>query len=63
MQTDGLTMEEILTVLKGAVRLATDHVNQPATAERAAWLRGRLTPWLVGLYLGDMADPEENLDD
>jgi hypothetical protein len=59
MQTDGLTMEEILFVLKGALRLAADHVNQPSTLERAAFLRSQITPWLVSLYIGDIADSEE----
>ena len=59
MQADGLTMEEILVTLKGGVRLAADHVNQPSTPERAAFLRTQLTPWLVSLYLDDIADLDE----
>ncbi len=61
MKADGLTMEDILVVLKGAVRLAADHVNQPATAERAVWLRSQLTPWLVSLYIADIAESDEDL--
>ena len=61
MKADGLTMEEILVVLKGAVRLAADHVNQPATAERAVWLRSQLTPWLVSLYIGGLGESDEDL--
>lgn len=60
MKADGLTMEEILVVLKGAVRLAADHVDRPDTPERAAWIRSRLTPWLVSLYLGTAAEPDED---
>jgi len=63
MQADGLTMEEILVVLKGAVRLAADHVSQPSTPERAAWLRGQLTPWLVSLYLADLGNPDASGDE
>lgn len=61
MQADGLTMEEILVVLKGGVRLAADHVNQPATSERAALLRSQLTPWLVSLYIGDIGKADDDL--
>jgi hypothetical protein len=61
MQADGLTMEEILVTLKGAVRLASDHVNQPSTPERAAWLRTQITPWLVSLYIGDAEEPAEDV--
>lgn len=61
MKADGLTMEEILVILKGAVRLAADHVSQPATAERAVWLRSQLTPWLVSLYIGDLGELDEEL--
>jgi hypothetical protein len=61
MKADGLTMEEILVVLKGAVRLAADHVSQPATAERAVWLRSQLTPWLVSLYIGNLEESDEDI--
>ncbi len=61
MKGDGLTMEEILVVLKGAVRLAADHVNHPGTAERALWLRSQLTPWLVSLYIGDLGESDEDV--
>jgi hypothetical protein len=61
MQADGLTMEEMLVVLKGAVRLAADQVNQPSTPERAAWLRTQITPWLVSLYIDDLKESDEDV--
>jgi hypothetical protein len=62
MQADGLTMEEILVVLKGAVTLAAEQVNHPSTPERAVWLRAQITGWLIALYLdgageSDKSDP------
>ncbi|HEY5086002.1 MAG TPA: hypothetical protein VII66_01465 [Gemmatimonadaceae bacterium] len=62
MQADGLTMEEILVVLKGAVTLAAEHVNHPSTPERAVWLRSQMTPWLVSLYLNDVGGCEDKND-
>ncbi|HSU98363.1 MAG TPA: hypothetical protein VLI40_14095 [Gemmatimonadaceae bacterium] len=61
MQADGMTMEDILVTLKGAVRLAADHVNQPSTPERAAWLRTQITPWLVSLYIGNGEEPADDV--
>lgn len=46
-------MEEILVVLKGAVSLASQHVNHSSTAERAISLKAQMTPWLVALYTNE----------
>jgi hypothetical protein len=56
MLKDGLTMEEMLIILKGAVRLAAEHVSRPSIAERAVWLRSQMTPWLVSMYLSNAAN-------
>jgi hypothetical protein len=61
MKTDGLPMEEILVVLKGAVTLAAEHVNQPSTPESAVALRAQVTPWLISVYMnasGGFDEPE-----
>lgn len=65
MLKDGMTMEEMLIILKGAVRLGAEHVSHPGTEERAVWLRSQMTPWLVSLYLSDAgsaADSDLNED-
>ncbi len=59
MQADGLSMEDILAVLKGAVTLAAEHVNRPSTPERAVWLRSQMTGWLISLYMNDSGDFDE----
>ena len=51
MRAERLTMEEILTVLKGAVTLAVAHVDLPAAQERATALRPQMTTWLISLYM------------
>ncbi len=62
MHADGLTMEEILVVLKGAVTLAAEHVNQPSTPERAVWLRSQMAGWLISLYLNDSGQFDESAE-
>lgn len=59
MRADGLTMEAILVVLKGAVTLAAEHVTHPSTPERAASLRSQMTGWLITLYMDDSDAPVE----
>ena len=56
MMHDGLTMEEILVVLKGAVSLASEHVSHTSTGERASWLKSQITPWLVALYTDESGE-------
>lgn len=53
MQADGLSIEEILVVLKGAVTLAAEHVTHPSIQETAASLRAQMTPWLISLYMNE----------
>lgn len=59
MQADGLTMEQILVILKGAVHLAAKHVASPTTQERATSLRSQVTQWLVSLYLDQDAGEDD----
>ena len=62
MQADGLPIEEILVILKGAVTLAVEHVSHPSVAETAASLRAQMAPWLISLYMnasGDFDTPED----
>lgn len=62
MRADRLTMEEILTVLKGAVTLAAAHVDQPALRDRAVALKPQMTTWLISLYMdqpGNVASADE----
>ncbi len=60
MLADGMTMEDILIVLKGAVRLAAEHVTGPGTEERAVWLRSQMTQWLVAMYLDDASNTADS---
>ncbi len=54
MRDDGLTLEEILVVLKGAVTLGAEHVNHPSIPERAVRLRAQIVPWLVQLHMSGL---------
>lgn len=56
MRADGLTMEEILVVLKGGVTVAAEHVTHPSVAERAVSLRAQMAPWLISLYMNDSGE-------
>lgn len=56
MKADGLPIEEILIVLKGAVALAAEHVTHPSVPETAAALRMQLTPWLISLYMNESGE-------
>ena len=63
MKRDGMTLEEILVVLKGAVSLAAEHVNHPPIPERAVWLRSQMAPWVIRMYVletGDFTREEES---
>lgn len=51
MQDDGMTLEAILVLLKGAVKLAAEHVSSPQTVERAAGIRASIAPWLMARYV------------
>ena len=62
MRAERLTMEEILTVLKGAVPLAVAHADLPAAQDRATALRPQMTTWLISLYMsasGDFGEADE----
>ena len=59
MMHDGLTMEEILVVLKGAVSLASEHVSHTSTAEQARSLKSQITTWLVALYTNGYGELDE----
>lgn len=56
MKSDGMTMEEILVVLKGAVTLAAEHVTHPGVAETAVSLRAQMAPWLISLYMNESGE-------
>lgn len=62
MREDGLPIEEILVVLKGAVTLAAEHVSHPSVPESTVALRAQMAPWLISLYMnesGEFDAPEE----
>jgi hypothetical protein len=63
MQADGLTVEDMLIVLRGAVSLAADHVSQPSATERAVWLRSQMTTWLLSLYMNEDGEFDEPPED
>lgn len=62
MKLDGLTLEEILVLPKGAVVLAVEHANGPAASERAASLRAQITPWLIETYVRETGDFTQTKD-
>lgn len=64
MRADGLTMEQILVVLKGAITLAASHVGLSSAAESVSSLRAQMAPWLVSIYIGDGDDsPGDSRDE
>jgi hypothetical protein len=63
MQSDGLPIEEILVVLKGAVTLAAEHVTHPSVPESAVALRAQMTPWLISLYMNESGEFDAPTED
>jgi hypothetical protein len=63
LREGGMTMEDILVVLRSAVTLASEHVSRASTAERAVALRSQMTPWLISIYMNESGEFDEPADD
>ena len=63
LRAGGMTMEDILVILRSAVTLAAEHVSRSSTAERAVALRAQMTPWLISIYMNESGEFDEPADD
>lgn len=63
MKKDGLSLEEMIVLLKGSVTLALERVETAVASERASALRSQITPWVLKMYVresGDFTKPRDS---